>query len=67
MIFFLFHIEIEGKGGWIIGGEGSSALPTPMLLSFCVVLVSERKNLFPFSAAGIVPCMVRKSRQGAWA
>ena len=20
--FFLFHIEIEGKGGWIIGGEG---------------------------------------------
>ena len=22
MIFFLFHIEIEGKGGWIIGGGG---------------------------------------------
>ena len=20
--FFLFHIEIEGKGGWIIGGRG---------------------------------------------
>ena len=20
--FFLFHIEIEGKGGWIIGGGG---------------------------------------------
>ena len=20
--FFLFHIEIEGKCGWIIGGEG---------------------------------------------
>ena len=45
MIFFLFHIEIEGKGGWImdywgcqrvcwppsqiIGGGGP--LPTPML------------------------------------
>ena len=22
MTFFLFHIEIEGKGGWIIGGGG---------------------------------------------
>ena len=22
MIFFLFQIEIEGKGGWIIGGGG---------------------------------------------
>ena len=22
MIFFLFHIEIEGKGGWNIGGGG---------------------------------------------
>ena len=22
VIFFLFHIEIEGKGGWIIGGGG---------------------------------------------
>ena len=22
MIFFLFHIEIEGKGGWVIGGGG---------------------------------------------
>ena len=21
--FFLFHIEIEGKGGWIIGGPKS--------------------------------------------
>ena len=25
MIFFLFHIEIEGKGGWIIGGGGGGA------------------------------------------
>ena len=23
--FFLFHIEIEGKGGWIIGGGGGGA------------------------------------------
>ena len=22
LLFFLFHIEIEGKGGWIIGGGG---------------------------------------------
>ena len=25
MIYFLFHIEIEGKGGWIIGGGGGGA------------------------------------------
>ena len=46
MIFFLFYIEIERKGGWIIGGGGGGqsvcwpgpwrplpppALPTPML------------------------------------
>ena len=42
MIFFLFHIETEGKGGWIIGGGGGAKgmsppsqiigppLPTPM-------------------------------------
>ena len=22
LCFFLFHIEIQGKGGWIIGGGG---------------------------------------------
>ena len=30
--FFLFHIEIEGKGGWIIGVGGGGAkgmLPPP--------------------------------------
>ena len=33
MIFFLFHIEIEGKGGWIIGGpKGMLAPPPPKLL-----------------------------------
>ena len=35
--FFLFHIEIEGKGGWIIGGGGGGgkgyvAPPPPKLL-----------------------------------
>ena len=25
--FFLFHIEIEGKGGWIMGGGAKSMLP----------------------------------------
>ena len=25
--FFLFHIEIEGKGGWIIGGGGGAKGP----------------------------------------
>ena len=33
--FFLFHIEIEGKGGWIIlggaGGKGYVAPPPPPL------------------------------------
>ena len=29
MIFFLFHIEIEGKGGWIIGGGGDKEYVGP--------------------------------------
>ena len=29
---FLFHIEMEGKGGWIIGGGGAKGmLPPPPL------------------------------------
>ena len=33
MIFFLFHIEIEGKGGWIIeGGPKGYVAPPPKLL-----------------------------------
>ena len=31
MIFFLFHIEIEGKGGWIIGGGGKGYVGPPPL------------------------------------
>ena len=27
--FFLFHIEIEGKGGWIIGGGGAKGYVGP--------------------------------------
>ena len=27
MIVFLFHIEIEGKGGWIIGGPKGKLAP----------------------------------------
>ena len=47
MIFFLFHIEIVGKGGWIIGGAigyvgpplrllggPGPPLPTPMQIKF---------------------------------
>ena len=30
MIFFLFHIEIEGKGGWIIGGGGGQRVCCPL-------------------------------------
>ena len=30
--FFLFHIEIEGKGGWIIGGAKGYVGPPPKLL-----------------------------------
>ena len=26
---FLFHIEIEGKGGWIIGGGGGKGSVAP--------------------------------------
>ena len=36
--FFLFHIEIEGKGGWIIGGggpKGMLAQPPLKLLGGC--------------------------------
>ena len=29
--FFLFHIEIEGKGGWIIGGGGGQRVCWPPL------------------------------------
>ena len=33
MIFFLFHIEIEGKGGWIIwGGRGGKGMLPPLKL-----------------------------------
>ena len=28
--FFLFHIEIEGKGGWIIGGGGAKGMLAPL-------------------------------------
>ena len=30
--FFLFHIEIEGKGGWIIGGGGKGYVGPPLKL-----------------------------------
>ena len=29
--FFLFHMEIEGKGGWIIGGQRVCCPPPPPL------------------------------------
>ena len=32
VIFFLFHIEIEGKGGWIIGGAKGYVAPPPLKL-----------------------------------
>ena len=35
MIFFLFHIEIEGKGGWIIGGtKGYMYIAPPPLSNY---------------------------------
>ena len=30
--FFLFHVEIEGKGGWIIGGAKGYVGPPPLKL-----------------------------------
>ena len=30
--FFLFHIEIEGKGGWIIWGAAKGMLGPPLKL-----------------------------------
>ena len=39
LCFFLFHIEIEGKGGWIIGGGGGGkgyvGLPSQMIWGAC--------------------------------
>ena len=32
MIFFLFHIEIEGKGGWIIGGAKGYVGPPSQII-----------------------------------
>ena len=32
MIFFLFHIEIEGKGGWIIAGDKGYVGPTSQII-----------------------------------
>ena len=32
VIFFLFHIEIEGKYGWIIGGAKGYVGPPPLKL-----------------------------------
>ena len=29
--FFLFHIEIEGKGGWIIGGAKGMLAPSQII------------------------------------
>ena len=36
MIFFLFHIEIEGKGGWIIRGGPMGLLPPSQLIGGCL-------------------------------
>ena len=51
VIFFLFHIEIEGKYGWIIGGGGgeglASPLPTPMQINALV-----RLNCIQLSSGG---------------
>ena len=49
VIFFLFHIEIEGKGGWIIGGGGGakgmlaplSTYWAPLFLRLCTPLFSK--------------------------
>ena len=50
--FFLFHIEIEGKGGWIIGGAkryvgpplkllGGLPRPPPLFLRLCCTTISR--------------------------
>ena len=50
--FFLFHLEIEEKYGWIIGGPkgmlppasqiigGPGPLPRPLFLRLCYILIS---------------------------
>ena len=46
MIFFLFQIDIEGKGGWIIGGpKGMLAPLAPLFLRLCIEedLIREKK------------------------
>ena len=51
--FFLFHIEIEGKGGWIIGGGpplsnywggGVSPPLAPLFLRLCGILKYSKKE-----------------------
>ena len=32
LLFFLFHIEIEGKGGWIIGGQKGMLAPSQTII-----------------------------------
>ena len=38
---YLFHIEIEGKGGWIIGGPRGMLPPPSPLSNYLGMKVSE--------------------------
>ena len=43
---FLFHIEIVGKCGWIIGGaKGVCLPPPPLFLRLCITMITTSKFL----------------------
>ena len=50
--FFLFHLEIEGKGGWIIGGAGAGGWPPSQIIGGPAPLAS------PSSYAYVIVLMI---------
>ena len=78
MIFFSFHIEIEGKGGWIIGGAkgyvgppsqiiggGGPAPPPPAPppSSYAYVLSQRIKKRIRASYTALIISLIRNSER----
>ena len=65
--FFLFHIETEGKVGWIIGGPkgillppSNSPLPTPMPQTYRSVYLLCKDHLIYFCLIVFILLMFRR-------